>query len=191
MTTFNVSHCRDVVLGDRGAILNRLVFRATVNWSVACRVFGQHTTVYDPATKGLPCEDGIFPESTAWQTYKVFDEDLVKKVDDDDMNEAPWSVLKEDNTISVLFVEMGVELSLSRVHMAEAMFDVAKQRSTTQAWELTVSQPVTAEGEPCDAAGKPRYDQSMFSRFLSSWMYWTSKSRDYWVNQKIKKAKTS
>ena len=101
------------------------------------------------------------------------------------VNWAPWSVLKEDNTISVLFVEMGVELSLSRVHMAEAMFDVAKQRSTTQAWELTVSQPVTAEGEPCDAAGKPRYDQSMFSRFLSSWMYWTSKSRDYWVNQKM------
>lgn len=183
MTTFNVSHCRDVVLGARGTVLDRLVFSATVNWSVACRVFGQHTSV-DQITGELPSQDGIFPSSTGWQSFEVFDDSLVERIDDPEGFGEVWWELKESNTRSVTFLSgKWAELSLKRINMAEAVFDVAKGHQTTQAWELTVSQPVTPEGVPCDSHGVPT---AGFSHYVTTWMYWTCKSRDYWVHQKIK-----
>ncbi len=183
MTTFNVSHYPDLVTGERGTVLHRLSFSATVNWSVACRVFGQHTAV-DEITGELPSQDGIFPSTTGWRLFDVFDDSLVEKIVDPEGFGEIWSELKEDNTIGVSFFSgRGAELSLRRVNMAEAKFDVAKGHKTTQAWELRVSQPVTSEGEPCDSHGVVREG---FSRYLSTWMHWTSKSNEFWVNQKIK-----
>lgn len=180
MTTFNVSHCNDHVLSSRGVLLRRVQFTATVSWALACRVFGQHTEMPGELQK-----DVLYVEDSFWEDLEVFDNDSLKRVVDDEASRS-WAVLKEGNTVQVLIRNNGAEMSLQRVNMVEAAFDVAKQRATSKAWELTVSQVITEDGQPCDESGESRIEGPGFSRFLSSFTYWTSKSRDFWAKQEIK-----
>mgnify|MGYP004001281665 CR=1 FL=1 len=193
MSTFSVEQSEGLVstpdtvstrkLRREGLPLRCLLFEAVVSWACVCRVFAAHTDVGKLFEGELPREDAVYPSrSGAWtggRDFSVLDEDLVKtfaEAEGEGFDEV-WDELTEENCVSVCFESgSGATLKASKVVLDKPVLDASKGCHVEEAWKLSVSQPMIGN-LPADDSGSIR---ESFSRYLSTWMYWTSKSNYSW-----------
>jgi hypothetical protein len=125
----------------------------------------------------------VYPSrSGAWtggREFVVLDKDLINsfaEAEGEGFDEV-WDEIVEENCVSVCFESgSGAILKASKVMLDKPVLDACKGCHVEEAWKLSVSQPMIGN-LPSDDSGTVR---ESFSRYLSTWMYWTSKSDYSW-----------
>ena len=170
--------------------LRCLVFEAVVSWACVCRVFAAHTNVWQLFEGELPREDAVYPSQSGafsgGRDFSVLDGDLVKTFAEPEGEgfDEVWYEIVEENCVSIRFASgSGAILEASKVMLEKPALDVCKQSNVEEAWKLTVSHPMVGN-LPADDCGTIR---ESFSQYLSTWMYWTSKSNYFWCQSKREK----